>query len=274
MPELPEVETIKRQLNLLVAGKKIKKVEVLLSKIVKMPLTEFKKAVRGAKIKEFNRRAKIIIVKLDNGWSLLVHLKMSGQLIFDGPKNKYTHVIFYFSNGHHLAFNDLRQFGYIKLIKTEGLQDFLQKEKFGPEPFEKRFTLPLFVTLLDRRPNARIKQFLMNQKNIAGIGNIYSDEILFASRVHPLRKIKDLKPTEVKNIYQNIKKILAQAVKSKGTSADLYLDAFGREGDFFKHLKVYGRESEKCLNKCGSVIKRLKINGRSAHFCPNCQKLN
>jgi len=271
MPELPEVETIKRQLNLLAAGKRIKAVEVLLPKIVKAPLAEFKKAVQGAKIKEFDRRAKIIIIGLDNGWSLLIHLKMSGQLIFDGQKTKHTHVIFHFTNGHHLIFNDMRQFGYIKLVKTDELDKFLEKEKIGPEPFEKRFILPLFVTLLDRRPNAKIKQFLMDQKNIAGIGNIYSDEILFASRVHPLRKIKDLRPTEIKNIYQNIKKILAQAVKLKGTSADLYLDAFGKEGNFLKYLKVYGREGKKCV-KCKGEIKRIKIGGRSAHFCPACQK--
>ncbi|MBU1102039.1 DNA-formamidopyrimidine glycosylase [Patescibacteria group bacterium] len=289
MPELPEVETIKRQLNLLATSKKIKEIEVLLPKIIKAPLAEFKKAVQGAKIREFDRRAKIIIIGLDNDWSLLVHLKMSGQLIYQNQKlnipgiakrsgagknqklRKYTHIIFHFSDGSHLLFNDMRQFGYIKLVKTHGLEEFLAKEKFGPEPFDKDFTLAKFVVRLDRRPNARIKQFLMDQKNIAGIGNIYSDEILFASRVHPLRKIKDLKPTEVKNIYQNIKKILAQAIKLKGTSADLYLDAFGHEGDFLRCLKVYGREDEKCV-KCKGRVKRIKIGGRSAHFCPECQR--
>lgn len=271
MPELPEVETIKRQLNLLVAGKKIKEVEILLPKIIKTPLAEFKKATSNAKIKGIERRAKVLIIHLNNGWSLLLHLKLSGQLIFDGEKSKHTHIIFHFSNGHHLIFNDLRQFGYVKLIKTGALDDFLEKEKFGPEPFDKNFTLARFVARLDRRPNAKIKQFLMDQTNIAGIGNIYSDEILFASRVHPLRKIKDLTPAEIKSIYKNIRKILNEAIKLKGTSADLYLDAYGKEGNFLSYLKVYGREGKKCFH-CKGLIKRIKLGGRSAHFCPACQK--
>jgi len=272
MPELPEVETIKRQLNLLIADKKIKRIEILLPKIVKAPLAEFKKAVQGAKIIEIDRRAKILIIHLNNGWSLLIHLKLSGQLIFDGQKTKFTHVIFHFSDGHRLIFNDLRQFGYVKLVKTDQLDNFLQKEKIGPEPFDKDFTLAKFVARLDRRPNAKIKQFLMDPTNLAGIGNIYSDEILFASRVHPLRKIKDLKPSDIKAIYQNIRKILTEAIKLKGTSANLYLDAYGRQGDFLNHLKVYGREGEKCY-RCKDIIKRIKLGGRSAHFCPACQRL-
>ena len=278
MPELPEVETIKRQLNLLAAGKKISQVEILLPKIVKAPLAEFKKAVVGAKIKEFNRRAKILIIELNNGWSILIHLKLSGQLIYQNQisniKNqnlrKYTHVILHFSDGSHLLFNDMRQFGYIKLVKTEELDEFLKKEGFGPEPFDKNFTLARLVAILDKKPHAKIKQFLMDQKNIAGIGNIYSDEILFASGVHPLRRIKDLKPSEIKAVYKNIKKILSEAVKAKGTSADLYLDAYGRQGSFLPKLKVYGRQGQKCV-KCQGEIKRIKIGGRSAHFCPKCQ---
>ena len=270
MPELPEVETIKRQLNLLAAGKKIKEADVLLPKIVKTPLAEFKKAVTGAKIKEFNRRAKVLIIKLSNGWSMLVHLKLSGQLIFDGEKSKHTHVVFQFSDGHSLIFNDMRQFGYVKLVKTDNLEDFLKKEKFGPEPLDKNFTLARLSAILDKKPNAKIKQFLLDQKNLAGIGNIYSDEILFASRVHPLRRLKDLKPSEIKAVYKNIKKILSEAIKAKGTSADLYLDAYGRQGDFLPKLKVYGRQGQKCV-KCQGEVRRIKIGGRSAHFCPKCQ---
>lgn len=270
MPELPEVETIKSQLNLLAAGKKIKGVEVLLPKIVKMPLAEFKKAVTGAKIKEFNRRAKVLIIKLSNDWSMLMHLKLSGQLIFDGQKSKHTHVIFYFIDRHHLIFNDMRQFGYVKLVKTEKLDEFFKKEGFGPEPFDKNFTLARLSAILDKKPHAKIKQFLLDQKNIAGIGNIYSDEILFASRVHPLRRLKDLKPSEIRAVYKNIKKILSEAIQAKGTSADLYIDAYGRQGNFLPKLKVYGREGQKCV-KCQGEVKRIKIGGRSAHFCPFCQ---
>src|SRR3989338_6317768 len=279
MPELPEVETICRQLSKLVVGKKIKEVEVKLSKIIKTSLVSFKCATSEAKIKSVGRRAKLIIFRLDNGWSLLIHLKMTGQLIYQSSvisdklseKNKHTHVIFNFVDGSRLLFNDLRQFGYIKLIRTDELGEFFVKEGTGPEPLAKDFTLAKFEALLVKKPKAKIKQFLMDPKNIAGIGNIYSDEILFFAGVHPLRRNHDLKKKEIKKIFQGIKKILPDAIKLKGTSANNYLDAFGRKGEFLKKLKVYGREGQKCV-KCKGNVYRIKINGRSAHFCPLCQK--
>ena len=280
MPELPEVETICRQLAKLIVGKKIKKVKVKLPKIVKALLADFRRVTSGAKIKNVNRRAKLIILGLDNGWGLLIHLKMTGQLIYESSvisdklsvENKHTHVVFYFTDGSRLIFNDLRQFGYIKLVETAKLGEFFIKEGTGLEPLEKDFILADFEALLAKKPKARIKQFLMDPKNIAGIGNIYSDEILFFARVHPLRRNKDLKKEEIKKIFQGIKKILPEAIKLKGTSANNYLDAFGRKGDFLKKLKVYGREGEQCAGRCAGKVARIKLGGRSAHFCPLCQK--
>lgn len=280
MPELPEVETISRQLNKLIVGKKIKKVEVKLLKIVKIPVTVFRRGLEGAIIKKVSRRAKLLIVELDNGWSMLAHLKMTGQMIYQKTtdyglqatvKDKYTHVVFYFTDGNRLLFNDLRQFGYLKLVKSDELQDYFIKEGFGPEPLTKDFTLADFEALLLKKPSARIKQFLMDPRVIAGIGNIYADEILFFSRVHPLRRVNSLKKIEIKKIYEGIKKILELAIQLKGTSSNDYLDAFGRKGSFAKKLKVYGREGEKCV-KCRGRIIRIKLGGRSAHFCPACQK--
>src|SRR3989338_2907465 len=279
MPELPEVETICRQLSKLIVGKKIKEVEVKLAKLVKAPLTDFRHAVNEAKIKSVARRAKLVILGLDNGWSMIIHLKMTGQLIYQSTinnqqltiENKHTHAVFYFTDGSKLLFNDLRQFGYIKLIRTDELGEFFVKEGTGPEPLAEDFTLAKFEALLVKKPKAKIKQFLMDPKNIAGIGNIYSDEILFFAGVHPLRRNHDLKKKEIKKIFQGIKKILPDAIKLKGTSANNYLDAFGRKGEFLKKLKVYGREGQKCV-KCKGNVYRIKINGRSAHFCPLCQK--
>jgi formamidopyrimidine-DNA glycosylase len=278
MPELPEVETIRVQLNNFLAGKKIKKVEVGLPKMVKLFLAKFKKTVRGAKINGVARRAKILIFKLDNGWSVLTHLKLTGRLIFREEKEavrlqdtKWNHLVYYFSDGSRLFHNDLRQFGYVKLVKTNELADFFKKEKLGPEPLEKDFSFDDFLALLAKRPKAKIKQFLMNPQNIAGIGNIYSDEILFYAGIVPLRKIGNLKPAEIEKIFAGIKKILAEALKLRGTSDSDYLDARGQKGDYARRLKVYGREGEKC-KKCSGIISRLKINGRSAHFCPKCQK--
>lgn len=272
MPELPEVETIRRQLDKMLAGQIISRVEVRLPKIIKTPLGAFKKSVAGAKIKGVTRRAKNLIIELNNGWSILTHLKLTGQLIYKpAAVSKHTHVIFYFRDGHQLIYNDLRQFGYFKLIKTEDVPDFFLKEKIGPEPLAKDFSLADFMAIVKNKPRARIKQFLMDPKNIAGIGNIYSDEILFVSCVHPLRPNQTLKPAEVKVIYQAIKKILTEAIKYRGTSANDYLDAHGQEGKFFQRLKVYGREDENCP-VCGGKIKRIKIGGRSAHFCLKCQR--
>jgi len=279
MPELPEVETIKTQLEKLIVGKKVEKVEVGLPRMVKLSLDKFRRIVVGSKIRSIKRRAKILIFELSNGWSMLVHLKLSGRLIFHrkgealkDEDTKWNHLIYHFSDGSRLFHNDLRQFGYVKLIETIQLTDFFKKEKLGPEPLERDFNFNDFLVILKRKPKAKIKQFLMDQRNIAGIGNIYSDEILFFAKVHPLRKISGLKPEEIKKIFEGIKKILPEALKFQGSSVDLYLTAFGREGEYVPRLKVYGREKKKC-KKCGGTVQRLKIGGRSAHFCPQCQKL-
>jgi len=278
LPELPEVETIRRQLNKLLRGRKIVKVEVSLPKMVKASLEQFRKIVAGAKINCVARRAKILIFELSNGWSLLVHLKLSGRLIFRKKEErlqeqdtKWNHLIYEFSDGSRLFHNDLRQFGYVKLVKTEELDEFFKKEKLGPEPLEKDFVLDDFSVLLRKRPNWKVKQFLMDPQNIAGIGNIYSDEILFFGGVHPLRRVGDLKAAEIKKIFGGIKKILPEALKLRGSSDNDYLDALGKKGDYVPRLLVYGREGEKC-KKCGGSVQRLKIGGRSAHFCAKCQK--
>lgn len=279
MPELPEVETIRSQLGKLIVGRKIKKVDVGLPRMVKLPLDRFRKIVLNSKIKSINRRAKILIFELSNGWSMLIHLKLSGRLIFQ-PKGaklqpedtKWNHLIYYFQDGSRLFHNDLRQFGYVKLVETDKLADFFKKEKFGPEPLKKYFTFNDFSAILKRKPKAKIKQFLMDQQNISGIGNIYSDEILFFAGVHPLRRVGELKGREIKKIFDGIKKILSEATKLRGTSENIYLDAKGEKGEYVPRLKVYGREGEKC-KKCGGIVQRLKIGGRSAHFCPACQRL-
>jgi len=279
MPELPEVETIKSQLEKLIVDKQILKVDVGLAKMVKLPLAKFRKIVIGSKIKKISRRAKILIFKLSNGWSILVHLKMSGRLIFrkKGAKlqiedTKWNHLIYYFKDGSRLFHNDLRQFGYVKLIKTDELDDFFKKEKLGPEPLKKDFSLIDFSAILKQKSKAKIKQFLIDQQNISGIGNIYSDEILFFAGVHPLRRVADLKPEESKKIFDGIKKILPKALRLRGTSDNDYLDALGNKGEYAIQLKVYGREGEKC-KKCRGIIHRVKIGGRSAHFCSKCQKI-
>ncbi|MDD5589976.1 MAG: DNA-formamidopyrimidine glycosylase [Candidatus Portnoybacteria bacterium] len=276
MPELPEVETIRGQLDKFLAGKKIKEVRIKLPKLVKFPTPKFKKIIIGQTIQSVSRRAKILVFNLSNGWSMLTHLKLTGRLIFrkaDEPlqkeDEKWNHLIYSFSDGSRLFHNDLRQFGYVKMVETSKLDDYFIKEKFGPEPLEKGFNFEKLLAILKKRPKMKIKQFLMDQTLIAGIGNIYSDEVLFYSNIHPLRRAGDLSDKEAKKIFGEIKRILPLALKLRGTSENTYLDARGREGEFATRLKVYGRKGEKC--DCGGVVERIRIGGRSAHFCPKCQ---
>ncbi len=271
MPELPEVETIKRQLNKKIKGKKIKSVEVRLPKFIKYPLKEFRELVAGATIINISRRAKLLIIELSNGYCLVTHLKLTGQLIHQGEPNKHTHLIYYFTDGRHLVHNDLRQFGFVKVVPKKELARFLAKEKFGPEPLTKEFTLKAFEELLNKRKGTKIKPLLMDQTWLAGIGNLYSDEILFLAKVLPTRTAGSLKPAEIKKIYQGIKKILTLAISRHGSSADQYVDAAGKKGSYLSLVKVYRREGKPCY-LCGAKIERLKIGGRSAHFCPKCQK--
>ncbi|MFH1423616.1 MAG: DNA-formamidopyrimidine glycosylase family protein [Candidatus Nealsonbacteria bacterium] len=243
MPELPEVETIRRQLNEKIVGKKLD----------------------GKKIVGVRRRAKILMIDFSDGSSLLFHLKLTGQLIFNGEKGPYTRQIFKFSDGAQLVFNDVRKFGWWKHVKSS--KDI--EKTFGPEALE--VELEGFKDLLKKRPNAKIKPLLMDQKFIAGIGNIYSDEILFAAKVQPLRRIKSLMPKEIKAIWLNIGGILKSAIKNRGTSERNYLDALGKKGDYLKYLKAYRREGQKCP-RCPGIIKRIKMGSRSAHFCSKCQR--
>ena len=244
MPELPEVETIKRQLAEKIVGKRL----------------------NGKKIGGLRRRAKILIIDFTDGSALAIHLKLTGQLIFNGQPSRFTRKVFNFDDGLRLIFNDARKFGWWKIVKnTKEIE-----QNLGPEALD--LDIQAFNGLLKKRLNAKIKPLLMDQKFIAGIGNIYSDEILFSSKIHPLRRVKSLSGSEIKTIFYNIKKILEAAIKYRGSSVEYYLDACGQRGDYAKHHKVYQKEGDPCSRKDGGIIQRIKIGGRSAHFCPVCQK--
>ncbi|MDP3991150.1 MAG: DNA-formamidopyrimidine glycosylase [Candidatus Nealsonbacteria bacterium] len=244
MPELPEVETIRSQLNRKIVGKKLD----------------------GKMIIKVRRRAKLLIIDFKDGSSLVFHLKLTGQLIFNGEVSSHTRKVFKFNGGSKLVFNDMRKFGWWKFVKNTKEME----EKFGPESLAVSFKT--FKNLLMNHSKAKIKPLLMDQKVIAGIGNIYSDEILFAAKVHPLRQAETLKDKEVRQIFKSMRKILNLAVKHHGSSVQDYLDSCGEKGDYVKYHKVYQKEGKKCA-RCQSLIKRIKISGRSTHFCPACQSL-
>jgi formamidopyrimidine-DNA glycosylase len=285
MPELPEVETITQELNRKIKGKIIRSVEVKVPKQINLPILEFSRRTIGKKINSVSRRAKLIIIDLEGPDFLLIHLKLTGQLIYEtasdrtgrqnfpakvGPMpGKFTHIIFNFTDGSRLYFNDIRKFGYIKLIKDEEM--IKVGNEFGPEPLSKDFDLPKFKEILARYPNRKIKQILMDQAMIAGIGNIYADESCFYAKILPTRIVKTLTDEEVKNLYYGIRKILLASIEKGGTSADTYVRTDGSDGGFVPFLKVYGREGEKCSG-CPGKVNKIKLNGRGTHFCLFCQK--
>ena len=274
MPELPEVETIKRGLEKSVVGRTIASFTCDTKKMLNRPLAFYQKTLPGLKIEAVDRRAKMLIIKLTGGWNILAHLKMTGQLVFRDAHQKdpdrFTHATFTFRDKSHLFFNDVRKFGWLRLFTDEQLAGQLEKD-LGPEPLDHHFTIVAFREALQKRPNDRIKQFLMDNKNVVGIGNIYSDEICFFARVRPDRKVKSLKASEIILLFRGIKNILTEAIKYEGTSISDYVNAQGEAGAYTARLRVYGRYGEKCY-KCKGEVKRLKIGGRTSSFCPKCQK--
>jgi formamidopyrimidine-DNA glycosylase len=274
MPELPEVETIKRELEQKVLNKKIIKTEILLPKVIKTSKAEFKKDVEGATIKNISRRAKLLIFELSNKNYFVVHLKLTGQLLLvekDIKPSNYTRAIFYLSDSKKLFFDDLRKFGYIKFANQEGLKKILEKEGFGPEPLDRGFTMDVFKKLLKSKPRAKIKPLLMNQTFIAGIGNVYAQEACFYAKIMPGRKVETLTNHEIKNLYDGLKKILAAAIQKKGSSVNTYIDIYGKKGGYVPLLKVYGRKNKPCF-RCKSKVQMMKLAGRGTYFCPKCQK--
>ncbi len=282
MPELPEVETLKRELSRKIIGQEISRVEVLHPKII-APLSPAKinRELKGEKIGKIERRAKILIITLVGKKIILIHLKMTGQLIFVDEKNNltmgghpqkepftHTRLILHFQGGSKLLFNDLRKFGWFRLSHPDHLAELTKK--IGPEPLLKNFTLEYFQTLFTRYPKRKLKQLLLDQHLIAGLGNIYVDESCFGAKVLPTRLAGSLKPSEIKKLHQEIIRILALSIKHGGTSARNYRRSDGSRGNFFKHLRVYGRGGEQCL-RCDDTIVKIKLNGRGTHFCNQCQ---
>lgn len=297
MPELPEVETIRNDLRRKILNKKIVQVEIRKNKAVNFEQKFFVKALRGNSIAEIDRRGKLMIFRLKRNFkisknreitSVLAHLKMTGQLIYEklvkdrleviagGHKltegdfclpNKHTQIIFTFEDKGKLFFNDLRRFGYMKLATNAEVEKALLG--FGIEPLTKDFTHENFLVALGHR-KVTVKVALIDQKKIAGIGNIYADEVCFCAQVLPMRKVDTLTKNEKKKIFDCIPEILKMAIKHRGTTFKDYLDSSGKKGNYTDFLQVFDREGEKCL-RCGNVVKKIKSNGRGTHFCPSCQ---
>lgn len=216
----------------------------------------------------------MIIAALSNGFSLVFHLKLTGRLLFskeNEPVSKHTHIIFHLSGNEKLVFEDFRKFGYVKFLKSNELEELFKKEKYGPEPFSKEFTLEKFKELLSKKSNAKIKPLLMDQTFIAGVGNIYAQEACFCAKILPMRKVGTLCDSEISDLYHCLLKILNAAIEKQGSSADSYVNVYGEKGKYVPMLKVYGRGGEKCL-RCGARLEEIRLAGRGTVYCSSCQK--
>lgn len=288
MPELPEVETIRRGLSAKILNKKIAKIHINWPGTVKSDLTEFKKTLLGNRVKSIGRTGKLLIFNLgEKEKFLLIHLKMTGQLIYcfgdkvvagghSLPKlvgclpNKYSHLWLEFSDHAHLFFNDMRKFGYLKLVDKKQL-DKIISENYGIEPLKTNFKIDVLAQIIKGK-QAPIKAVLLDQKKIAGIGNIYADEILFRAGIMPNRRANTLTDLEIKKIFKSANEIIKLAIRHRGTTFNDYADADGNVGNFVKHLKVYGRKGEKCLGCKKNAVAKMKVAGRGSYYCPECQK--
>ncbi len=287
MPELPEVHTVVQQLHRLLTGKTIAAVTVKKPNMVTGAVAGFVRQLTGQKITAVQRRAKVIIIRLQGDSVVLAHLKMTGQLIVTKPggtiasvgghpipggleqlPNKYSHITITCTDGTTLFFNDQRQFGWMKVVPVSDLA--LLDEQHGIEPLTKQFDFAHFNTLLERYPKRPIKQLLLDQKLIAGIGNIYADESCFAAKVLPSRPAGDIKTPQRKALWRAIPRILQLSIKHGGTTTDQFRQATGQKGGFMPFLKVYGRAGQPCP-RCKAPIRKVQQAGRGTHFCPQCQ---
>jgi len=286
MPELPEVETTVKGLRKTIVGLKIKDVWTDLStkdkrqkETVANPkfFTVFRKEVSGKKILSVERRAKNILINISGGRTILIHLKMTGHLLYGeykkDPVNRFIHFAITFTNREKLYFSDMRKFGKITLLDTKTAHDTKHLNNIGPEPLEKMFNLKMFKERLSKKRGGKTKTVLMDQSIIAGIGNIYSDEILWRAGVNPERKVSKLREIEIKLMFKAIKKILSKGIDFGGDSMSDYRNIHGLPGRFQLHHQAYQRTGEKCRKpKCKGIILRKVINDRSAHFCSIHQK--
>ncbi len=291
MPELPEVETIARELKKQIVGLKITDVWADREKPFKQAggLKKFLKEVKNKKIIDVRRRAKFVIMDLEGPKTIFIHQKISGHLLYgqwkkinsewkaikpgplrDDPQNKYLRIIFFFNNGYQLALSDLRRFGKVMLISDKDLENLKELKRLGPEPLEINFNQ--FKSLFAKK-KGRLKPVLMDPFFIAGIGNIYSDEILWDAGYHPLRRVEKLKENDLKKILDSINKTLQKAIKYQGDSMDDYRLPSGEKGHYQEIQNAYQQTGKKCKKRDGGIIKRIRINSRSAHFCSVHQKL-
>jgi len=288
MPELPEVETVRIGLDRLLPGKIIERVTFDWPKGFPNTPADVDAFLVGARITAVKRRAKVLLIELDSKYSLVIHLKMTGQLVFRGAEqafgaghpnaslvgnlpDKSTRVTFTFKGGDHLFFNDQRKFGWVRLLPTAEVPQIDFFQKVGPEPLAKDFTATDFANRLRRRNGSGIKAVLLDQTVVAGIGNIYADESLWGAKIHPLEKVGQVSDARLKMLYQKLVDVLRLSIEKGGSTDKNYVDAEGKRGSYLTFANVFRREGKPCP-RCGTTIIKTRVAGRGTHLCPHCQK--
>lgn len=274
MPELPEVETIRRTLKQLVLNETIVDVTVHWVNIIKQPesIDEFRQLLQGQTIHQIERKGKFLLFMLDD-YTLVSHLRMEGKYRVDlkeEPLDKHTHVIFHFESGKELRYNDVRKFGTMHVFKKGIELNEKPLNMLGPDPFESHYTFD-YIYERFKRTRRYIKATLLDQSIIAGLGNIYVDEVLFKSKIHPETRTNRLTKKQIKRIKEASYSVLKEAVELGGTTIRSYVDGEGEMGMFQQQLFVYGQDGKPC-QQCETEIVKLKVAGRGTHICPNCQK--
>ena len=288
MPELPEVETVRRGLSSLIIGKTVASEPHDTIKGFPNTVHDVNQFLIGASITDVRRRAKVLMIDLSTGYSLLIHLKMTGQLVFVGDTrfgaghpndslvnelpDKSTRVTLTFKDGSALFFNDQRKFGWMRLMPTIEIPNINFMQKVGPEPLADTFTPQEFMQRFARRAKTTIKAALLDQSVVAGVGNIYADESLWGAKIHPQRLVGSLTEQEYSALYTELRAVMNLAVEKGGSSNSTYVNAEGKKGSYMDFARVFRREGLPCP-RCGTTIEKTRVAGRGTHICPYCQKL-
>jgi formamidopyrimidine-DNA glycosylase len=289
MPELPEVETIRTGLAKLLPGLIVKDVWYDWDKSFPNAPADVARFLVGSKIEKVRRRAKVLIIELSGGWALVIHLKMTGQLVFVGEKKRFgaghpsdalvselpaksTHVVIDFTNGSKLFFNDQRKFGWMRLLPAIEIPEIDFFKKVGPEPLDDDFTVDKFIARLMQRKNSNIKAVLLDQAIIAGVGNIYADESLWGAKIHPAAIVSAIPKSKLVMLYNSLRDVLNLSIQKGGSTDKNYVDAEGKKGSYLSFANVFRRQGQPCP-RCGTPIEKIRVAGRGTHFCPNEQKV-
>lgn len=288
MPELPEVETVKAGLQRLLPGLVVANVTFDTPKSFPNAPADVHEFLMNASVVAVTRRAKVLLIELSSKYSLIVHLKMTGQLVFNSATthfgaghpndslvhelpDKSTRVTLTFSDGSSLFFNDQRKFGWMRLLPTAEIPQLDFFKKVGPEPLGAEFTWQQFRDRLIRRKNTNIKAALLDQSVVAGVGNIYADESLWGAKIHPTTLVRNVTDAKFKALFTALREVLQLSIDKGGSSNHTYVDAEGNKGSYMTFANVFRREGQPC-NRCGTIIIKTRVAGRGTHICPHCQK--